>query len=215
MKLVFDTGSEYLAVTSSMCDDRTTPAEFKFQKYDPNKRSMVARPKNETQSRCLTEGYHMAQSNSAKILDHNAQKVSYGSAELQGFYYEDFTCLQPIGQGVDPKVKQPSFIQTQMKMKYSKCTPFEFIALYQAVGLDKRFDGLLGLSPRKNMDKKKQHLLWSLKENGLIDRAMVSFSISQTDMKEKPYAIFGGFNSTQIIDGSKGLKVFKNYKNEL
>lgn len=102
-----------------------------------------------------------------------------------------------------------------MKMKYSKCTPFEFIALYQAVGLDKRFDGLLGLSPRKNMDKKKQHLLWSLKENGLIDRAMVSFSISQTDMKEKPYAIFGGFNSTQIIDGSKGLKVFKNYKNEL
>ena len=34
-------------------------------------------------------------------------------------------------------------------------------------------------------------------------------------MKEKPYALFGGYNSTQIIDGAKGLKVFKNFKNEL
>ena len=44
---------------------------------------------------------------------------------------------------------------------------------------------------------------------------MVSFSITQSDMKEKPYALFGGYNSTQIVDGAKGLKVFKNFKNEL
>ena len=84
-----------------------------------------------------------------------------------------------------------------MKLKYSKCTPFEFLALYKAEGLDKKFDGILGLSPKKDMAKKKQHLLWSLKENGLVDRAMVSFTISQSDIKgEKPYALFGGFNSS-------------------
>ena len=44
---------------------------------------------------------------------------------------------------------------------------------------------------------------------------MVSFSITQSDMKEKPYALFGGYNSTQIVDGAKGLKVFKNFKNDL
>jgi hypothetical protein len=33
--VVFDTGSEYLAVTSSLCDDRSA-GNFKFKKYDPN-----------------------------------------------------------------------------------------------------------------------------------------------------------------------------------
>ena len=30
-------------------------------------------------------------------------------------------------------------------------------------------------------------------------------------MKEKSYALFGGYNSTQIVDGADGLKTFKNY----
>ena len=47
------------------------------------------------------------------------------------------------------------------------------------------------------MDKKKLHYLWSLKDNGIIDNAMVSFSITSTDMVgESPYALFGGYNST-------------------
>ena len=33
-QVVFDTGSEYLAVTSSLCGDKT-PGNFKFKKYDP------------------------------------------------------------------------------------------------------------------------------------------------------------------------------------
>lgn len=55
---------------------------------------------------------------------------------------------------------------------------FEFLAAYEAQGLDKDFDGILGLSPHKDEKMKKQHYLWSLKNNGLIDRAMVSFSIT-------------------------------------
>jgi hypothetical protein len=46
------------------------------------------------------------------------------------------------------------------------------------------------------MKKKKLHYLWSLKDNGIIDRAMVSFSIKSKEMGETPYALFGGYNST-------------------
>lgn len=61
------------------------------------------------------------------------------------------------------------------------------------------------------MSKKKLHYLWSLKNNGLIDHAIVSFSITSKDMIEKPYALFGGYNSSQIVGGAEGLKTFKNY----
>lgn len=64
------------------------------------------------------------------------------------------------------------------KLIQSKCSPFEFLALYEAKGLMSDFVGILGLSPHKNEANRKQHFLWSLKEYGLIDRAMVSFSIT-------------------------------------
>lgn len=40
------------------------------------------------------------------------------------------------------------------------------------------------------------HYLWSLKDNGIIDNAMVSFSITSRSMHEQPYALFGGYNSS-------------------
>jgi hypothetical protein len=39
-RVVFDTGSEYLAVTSTLCDDKTS-GNFKFKKYDPISGSFV------------------------------------------------------------------------------------------------------------------------------------------------------------------------------
>jgi hypothetical protein len=57
-------------------------------------------------------------------------------------------------------------------------------------------DGILGLSPHKDMSKKKLHYLWSLKDNGIIDHAMVSFSVTSKEMNETPYALFGGYNSS-------------------
>jgi len=40
--VVFDTGSEYLAITSALCDDKTS-GNFKFKKYDPISGSFVQR----------------------------------------------------------------------------------------------------------------------------------------------------------------------------
>jgi len=44
---------------------------------------------------------------------------------------------------------------------------------------------------------------------------MVSFSINSIEMSDQPYALFGGYNSSQIVGGSKGLKKFKNFQNSL
>jgi len=103
----------------------------------------------------------------------------------------------------------------KMQLKQNKCALFQFLALYKSQGLGKKSDGILGLSPHKDMGKKKLHYLWSLKDNGIIDHAMVSFSVTSKDMGETPYALFGGYNSSQIVGGAQGLKTFKNYPNWL
>ena len=41
-RVVFDTGSEYLAVTSVLCDDETA-GNYKFKKYDPLSGGFVER----------------------------------------------------------------------------------------------------------------------------------------------------------------------------
>ena len=46
----------------------------------------------------------MTKSSSNRILSHKAQIVNYGSAELQGFNYEDYACLQPISKAADSKI---------------------------------------------------------------------------------------------------------------
>ena len=94
--VVFDTGSEYLAVTSTLCDDRTS-GNFKFKKYDPGSQQFVDR--DQTEGRCKTMAYDMHKSDSAKILSKASSKLTYGSAKLQGFIWEDYTCIQPLKGG--------------------------------------------------------------------------------------------------------------------
>lgn len=82
--VVFDTGSEYLAVTSALCDDSTS-GNFKFKKFDSASNSFVER--DQTSQRCKTQAYNMHQSDSNKILSKASSKLTYGSAKLQGFIW--------------------------------------------------------------------------------------------------------------------------------
>jgi hypothetical protein len=83
-RVVFDTGSEYLAITSSLCDDKTS-GNFKFKKYDPLSGSFVQR--DQLNERCKTQAYDMKKSDSNKILSKASSKLTYGSAKLQGFIW--------------------------------------------------------------------------------------------------------------------------------
>ena len=54
---------------------------------------------------------------------------------------------------------------------------FEFLALYQAKGLDD-IDGVLGLAVHPDSKRKNLNYVWTLKNKGYIDNAVVSFSIA-------------------------------------
>ena len=83
-RVVFDTGSEYLAITSVLCDDETA-GNYKFKKYDPLQGGFVQRDQNH--KRCKTMSYDMHKSDSNKILSKASSKLTYGSAKLQGFIW--------------------------------------------------------------------------------------------------------------------------------
>jgi len=64
-KVVFDTGSEYLAVTSNLCDDETSEG-FDFKKFSPESNKLLER-KN-TKGRCHTKAYDTRKSETAKVM---------------------------------------------------------------------------------------------------------------------------------------------------
>jgi hypothetical protein len=77
-RVVFDTGSEYLAVTSALCDDKTA-GNYKFKVFDPAHNDFIQK---EVPNRCASSVYDMHQSDSSKILSKTSSKLSYGSANL-------------------------------------------------------------------------------------------------------------------------------------
>ena len=91
IKVAFDTGSEFLVVTSVFCSDETSPEKYRFKKWDAHSKEYKLR-KND-KKRCLNQAYNMTASQSAHIRSDRARRVTYGSADLQGFQFEDYTCL--------------------------------------------------------------------------------------------------------------------------
>ena len=59
------------------------------------------------------------------------------------------------------------------------------------------------------------HYLWALKDNGIIDKAVVSFNIASLDMDDKPFALFGGVKGDQIVGGAEAMTSFPSYPNFL
>lgn len=113
--------------------------------------------------------------------------MNYGSAKLKGKLYQDKLCIDPIG---------------------NRCTTgFEFLSLYEAKGLGGDIDGILGLANHKDTKKRHLNYVWQLKDKGIIDKAMISFSVA----KNESYALFGDYNITQVVGGEKGLHTLKTY----
>jgi hypothetical protein len=54
-----------------------------------------------------------------------------------------------------------------------------------------------------------------LKDSGIIDKAVVSFNIASLDMKDEPYALFGGIDASQVVGGQEAMKTFASYPNFL
>lgn len=152
-------------MTSALCDDQKA-GNYKFKVYDPSYNDFIDK---KVPNRCNSMAFDMHQSNSSKILSRTSSKLTYGSANLQGFVWEDSVCVDK-----------------------SHCSPFQFLALYRATGLEDNTDGILGLSPHKSEELRQLHFLWALKDHKVIDKAVVSFSIASDAMKDSSFATFGG-----------------------
>lgn len=112
------------------------------------------------------------QSSSSINLHQEDERLDYGSAKLSGKMYKDKTCLD----------------QNQ-----TSCIDLQFLSLYQATGLDD-IDGIMGLAVHPDKKRKDLNYVWSLKNNKMIEQAIVSFSIAGPEADDKSYAIFGGIN---------------------
>ena len=69
-------------------------------------------------------------------------------------------------------------------------------------------DGVLGLAVHPDKKKRNLNFVWSLKDKGIIDTPILSFSTSGPNKDETSYAIFGGINEAQIVGGIPGLMKF-------
>jgi len=81
--LVFDTGSEFLIVTSALCSDKTSG--FRFKRYSPITGKLVKQTGPKLMQRCNTMAYDMHKSTTAKKLSVASSKLVYGSAKILGF----------------------------------------------------------------------------------------------------------------------------------
>lgn len=98
VKVAFDTGSEFLAVTSNFCDDKTTPEEYAFQKVDKKTNKHLERTEAQKKDRCLNKAYKMQDSKEFQLIQEKSSTIGYGSADLQGFLTQDNFCLQQINE---------------------------------------------------------------------------------------------------------------------
>ena len=60
----------------------------------------------------------MHKSDSNKILSKASSKLTYGSAKLQGFIWQDYACIQPL------KVNSKSLVEIKLRLKEIKCAYF-------------------------------------------------------------------------------------------
>jgi hypothetical protein len=49
--------------------------------------------------------------------------------------------------------------------------------------------------------------VWNLKDNKVIDKAVVSFSVANSES----YALFGDWNASQVVGAEKGLHTLKTF----
>lgn len=182
-KVLFDTGSDFLAVTSDLCLD---PKLGKQEVDEPvfNTTSFVYVPSGKDLRKCKSTAYLSKESKTSHRLGKDDEQLDYGSAKLSGKLFNDKTCLD---------------------QNRSACVDFDFLGLYQAKGLDD-IDGILGLAVHPEKERRNLNYVWSLKNSKVIDQAIVSFSIAGPESSENSYAIFGGLNADQIVGGVGGLK---------
>lgn len=90
--MLFDTGSDYLAVTSDLClDKKLGKAEEDEPVY--NTTSFAFQASGKDHRKCKSTAYLSQESSSAKKVGGDDEKLDYGTAKLAGKMYSDRACI--------------------------------------------------------------------------------------------------------------------------
>jgi hypothetical protein len=89
--VLFDTGSDYLAVTSDLCDD---PKLGKQEEEETvfNSTTLTFTGTGKDLRKCKSTAYSTKSSKTEKML-HKTQNLDYGSAKISGKLVNDQACL--------------------------------------------------------------------------------------------------------------------------
>ena len=94
VKVLFDTGSDFLAITSDLClDPKLGKQEEAKAVYDPV--NQIFKNENKDLRKCKSTAYLSQKSTSAHKMGGDDEKLDYGSAKLMGKLYTDRPVLTP------------------------------------------------------------------------------------------------------------------------
>lgn len=121
---------------------------------DPKRQFGVAYFGNLTKTGTETDGNHNF-------------NLGYGSADLTGWKYQDYTCLRPL-----PKDLKLEDMTQEMLDKRFCVKDIRMMAIMTSKGME-TCDGILGISPKNYA---RHSYLQELRVAGLIDHGIISFS---------------------------------------
>ena len=209
--VVIDTGSSWLNIKA--CLDPAHCHVHSYEKkgtkekkpgYLKDYRKTVLRDPTDTHNGIV---YYTNKTKSGEETNKAANfTLAYGSANLQGWRYQDYTCLRALP---DDLQSLDDLTQEMLDVRYC-VKDIRFMTITESKGMD-TCDGILGISPKNYA---RHSFLQELKIAGLIDHGIISFS-NAYDPKSfqgkefshdvRSYATFGGINATQIVGGEQGL----------
>ena len=151
VRVVFDTGSENLVVTSEMCFDQYIPQD---SLQDLNKHfNLTLAQGTRKQQRCHTLGYDSRESSKSSLGSSSLTQqqlhpktLQYGTAKFEGLKVEDNLCLRPLSDLLENS-SNPQSKCLAHELEQKKCTNLTFYAAYEFEGIEKYIDGILGLAP--------------------------------------------------------------------
>ena len=129
---------------------------------------------------CSSQYYNQTKSKTAVTLDLEERKLVYGSATLTGINVEDTVCISP---------------------KTEDCVhDLKFLKITQATGF--AFDGIVGMSPRRNSQSS---LIMALADEKIISQPKVTFCLNSESFDQTTVAsniTFGNMPNDCLHGGS-------------
>ena len=115
-RVVFDTGSDWLTIKSCITEAHCHKKKVKAKKPGDDMAVDELVDDDDDQAEAVLKPdtvYYMNQTTTGQSVNNIGFPLSYGSANLEGFKFEDWVCLTPInltnGAQITPKVTNDHF----------------------------------------------------------------------------------------------------------